>query len=81
MPETLDYSDLKTILFVDDEAALRTLFFTILKSNGYSVIVAADGQEALALARRYDRVIHLLLSDFVIPGITGAELAERLRPV
>lgn len=51
----------------------------ILVAHGYAVLEAGDGAEALELARRHEGVIHLLLTDVVMPGIGGAELARRLR--
>jgi len=51
----------------------------ILASQGFQVLEAADGEEALALAARHTGDIHLLLTDVVMPNIGGAELARRLR--
>ncbi len=69
----------ETILLVEDEAALRELGQELLEDLGYAVLAAASGPEALALAAGTGRPIDLLLTDVVMPGMNGHELAERLR--
>lgn len=68
----------KTILFADDDGQLQKLFAALLHRYGYKVLVARDGNEALKKAQEYDGVIHLLLSDVDMPGMTGIELATQL---
>jgi len=68
-----------TILLVEDEAAVRRLVREILTRLGYRVLVASDGIEALALSREFAEPIHLLLTDVIMPGMDGRELAERMR--
>jgi CheY-like chemotaxis protein len=63
---------------VEDEESLRSLARTCLESNGYSVLDAPDPAAALELARSHLGRIHLLLTDIVMPGIGGRELAKRL---
>ena len=71
----------ETVLVVEDEEALRRLTRRILESRGYTVLDAANGHEAIrALASAPSRV-DLLLSDVVMPGMSGRELVERLLPV
>jgi signal transduction histidine kinase/ActR/RegA family two-component response regulator len=67
----------ETILLVEDESIVRELVARVLRTHGYAVIEAADGEEALAIAQA-EPAIHLLLTDVVMPGISGRELAERL---
>jgi DNA-binding NtrC family response regulator len=68
----------RVVLLVDDEPQMRTLLRTILVQAGYAVISAADGQEALELSRAYPDAIDLLVSDILMPRMSGAELAEYL---
>ncbi len=68
-----------TILLVEDDEALRELATRILRQHGYTVLPASGGAEAELLCRRFEGTIHLLLSDVVMPGMSGAKLARRLR--
>ena len=68
----------ETILLVEDEEAVRTLVREILSRLGYRVLVASDGIEALAVSRDLAEPIHLLLTDVIMPGMDGRELAERM---
>ena len=68
-----------TILMVEDYADLRDLIEEILRSAGYRVLMAPDGAAGLNLAREHDGEIDVLLTDIVMPGIRGPELATRLR--
>ena len=70
----------ETILLVEDDATVRELTGRALKAQGYTLLEAQDGQAALELSNRYSDPIHLLLTDVVMPGMTGRQLAERLRP-
>jgi PAS domain S-box-containing protein len=69
----------ETILLVEDEAAVRHVTRQLLQRRGYSVLAAATPDEALAIAATAETQIHLLLSDVVIPDITGPKLARLLR--
>jgi signal transduction histidine kinase len=71
----------ETILVAEDEAVLRELVRHILETSGYTVLVAADGAEAMATCDRHAGPIHLMLSDVVMPQMGGRELAERLAAV
>jgi signal transduction histidine kinase/ActR/RegA family two-component response regulator len=68
-----------TVLVAEDEEAVRELAVETLERRGYRVLAAASGEEALKLASGYDGPVHLLLSDVVMPGMKGPELADRLR--
>ncbi|WP_306212446.1 ATP-binding protein [Actinoplanes sp. RD1] len=68
----------ETLLVVDDETALRDVAGRILSGAGYHVLAADGGPKALELAARHEGSIDLLVSDVVMPGMLGNELAERL---
>jgi two-component system cell cycle sensor histidine kinase/response regulator CckA len=68
----------ETILLVEDELALRTVTAEFLKSRGYVVLPAADAAAALKLSESQDTKIDLLLTDLVMPGLGGAELAHTI---
>ena len=68
----------ETILLVEDEETVRQLLRTTLTEGGYSLLEADDGEEALALLRRDDRPIHLLITDVIMPRMGGKELSDRL---
>jgi CheY-like chemotaxis protein len=65
-------------LLVEDEAAVRTLTTTLLESLGYTVRVARGGEEATRIAAESPDPIHLVLTDMVMPGMGGREVADRL---
>ena len=67
-----------TILLAEDEDELRTLTTRSLEAHGYRVLTAPNGEEALAVAARHDGAIDLLLTDVVMPEMSGPELARRL---
>jgi signal transduction histidine kinase/ActR/RegA family two-component response regulator len=71
----------ETVLLVEDDHMVRTLVANSLRKAGYVVLEAADSTEALELARARTTPIHLLLTDVVMPGLNGRELAERLRAI
>jgi two-component system cell cycle sensor histidine kinase/response regulator CckA len=68
----------ETILLVEDQESLRLLIKAFLEQQGYTVLAARNGMEALSLVDRCPQPIHLLVTDVVMPDIRGAELAERL---
>jgi CheY-like chemotaxis protein/chorismate mutase len=68
----------ETILIVEDEEAVRELIQTVLAEKGYHVIPSLDPPHAEQIAARFDGEIHLLLTDMVMPGTSGRELAERI---
>jgi two-component system, cell cycle sensor histidine kinase and response regulator CckA len=73
----------QTILVADDEDGLRQVVTRILTGAGYHVLAAPNGQQALTIAENHDGVIHALLTDVVMPGMNGRELAgalQRARP-
>jgi CheY-like chemotaxis protein len=70
----------ETILLVEDEAGVRTLAKTILQTHGYTVLDAAQGEDAFRLSRQHEGLIHLMVTDMVMPEMSGREVAERLKP-
>ncbi|MBX3173016.1 MAG: response regulator [Gemmatimonadaceae bacterium] len=67
-----------TVLLVDDEDSIRTVATRVLTHHGFHVIAAADGVEALRVAESCGESLDLLLTDLVMPGVTGPELAAQL---
>jgi CheY-like chemotaxis protein len=68
----------ETILLVEDEESLRTLTRTMREQSGYAVIEAGGGLEAIEVARNHGGRIDLLLTDIVMPGMNGREVARNL---
>jgi PAS domain S-box-containing protein len=68
----------ETILLAEDEESVRALAVDALRSHGYTVLEAHDGADALAAAQRHRGSIHLLVTDMVMPKISGRELSEKL---
>ncbi len=71
----------EVVLLAEDDDAVRTLTYRILASDGYTVLQARSGEEALLVATRHVGPIHLALSDMIMPRMGGRELAARLRQV
>ena len=71
----------ETILVVEDEEALRTLLCRFFRLYGYNVLEARHGGEALLLCERHPGPIHLMVTDVVMPQMSGKELADRLAPL
>jgi len=69
----------RTVLIVEDEPAIRAYTAAVLKREGYTVLEACDGIDGLRVAASHDGEIDLLLTDVVMPSMSGAELAARLK--
>jgi two-component system cell cycle sensor histidine kinase/response regulator CckA len=69
------------ILLVDDEETVRRVTGRLLQKLGYDVRAAADGNEALEIIEDADEYFDLVLTDVVMPGISGIEMAERLKAI
>lgn len=63
---------------VEDEDAVRSLIRKVLESNGYTILEASGPVQALLLCEQYEMPIHMLLTDVVMPQMSGCELAEHL---
>ena len=68
-----------TVLVVEDEPALRRLAVTMLEEHGYNVLQAGNGLDAMAVAERHRGPLDLLITDVVMPKLSGPELAQQLR--
>src|SRR5215813_773357 len=68
-----------TVLLAEDDAPSRQIYFTVLNAEGYSVIEVPDGRSALDVL--YSQPVDLLLTDIMMPGMTGIELLERAREI
>ncbi len=68
----------ETVLLVEDDEAVRALARAVLQRNGYRVLEAPGGPDAIEISERYEGPINLLVTDVVMPGMSGSELAERL---
>jgi two-component system, cell cycle sensor histidine kinase and response regulator CckA len=70
--------DQKVILVVDDDVMIRNVARITLEADGYFVLAAHDGEEALHIARKFPGTIHAVLSDVMMPKIDGLQLRERI---
>jgi two-component system, cell cycle sensor histidine kinase and response regulator CckA len=70
--------DKATVLIVEDDPGIRDLSARILKRRGYTVLVADGGEQARHIAEQHDGIIHVLLSDVMMPGMNGPKVAEML---
>ncbi|MBE9570257.1 MAG: PAS domain S-box protein, partial [Proteobacteria bacterium] len=69
----------ENVLLVEDDKTLRNLAVKVLKQYGYSVIEAQHGEQALSICDQHEGPIHLMITDVVMPGMSGRELAGRLQ--
>jgi CheY-like chemotaxis protein len=76
--ETTEPARTETILIVDDERVIRVVVRNILQKHGYTVLEAANGTEAMALLESGDQAVDLVVTDMVMPGMTGVELIQRI---
>ena len=74
-----DPTPLPTILIVEDEEEVRALTRDVLEMNGYTVLEALDPADAVRLAQTHPSAIDLMITDVVMPRMSGPELARRLR--
>ena len=70
--------DQTVILVVDDEVMIRNITRVVLEQEGYFILAARDGEEALRLSEKFPGAIHAVLSDVMMPTIDGLQLRERI---
>jgi len=78
-PRTAIQRGTETILLVEDDKSLRELTSSVLKDSGYQVLTAADTEEGLALCSANRDELHLLVTDVIMPGMNGRQLAEQVK--
>ena len=81
LPQTIEkmpHGD-ETILLVEDDDAVRTFASQVLQDCGYTIIEAASGQEAIQLLKKHPEQVHMLVSDVVMPSLSGREVAEQVK--
>src|SRR6516164_556047 len=71
-------NECKNVLIVDDEAAIRMLLCDVVQRSGFTAIEAANGTEAISVAQDCAQSIEALVSDIVMPGMSGTDLARNL---
>jgi two-component system cell cycle sensor histidine kinase/response regulator CckA len=80
-PVPPENSGTETLLIVENEPAIRNLLQVALRRNGYTVLAAESGREALGLVRNHDGVIDLLITDVMMPDMDGPELVRQLSTI
>lgn len=80
-PRPSETSGTETLLIVENESAIRNLLQVALKRNGYTVLAAESGREALELVRNHTGAIHLLITDVIMPDMDGPELVRHLSTI
>jgi PAS domain S-box-containing protein len=70
----------ETVLLVEDESSLRELLREVLETNGYMVLAARDGSEALRIAGEHVGLIEMMVTDVIMPGMTGPRIADLIAP-
>ena len=74
-----DHEQNATILVIENQEILRNLTRSILKPEGHTVLEARNGAEALSLVKQYEETIDLLITDMVMPGMSGQEVVEQVK--
>jgi DNA-binding response OmpR family regulator len=74
-----DRSDQTVVLIAEDEVTIQNVARIVLEKDGYFVLTASDGAEAMTISREYPGTIHALLTDVKMPRVDGLELAKEVR--
>ena len=74
----MEFGGTETILLVEDEEMVRNLAKLVLVTNGYTVLEARNGEEALQVFEKHEETVHLVLTDVVMPRMGGHDLKKRL---
>jgi two-component system cell cycle sensor histidine kinase/response regulator CckA len=77
-PNVASVQGTETILIVEDDEAVSQLAVRVLRLAGYSVLTASSGAEAMQILERHGKPVHLVLTDIVMPGMSGPDLAAQL---
>ncbi len=77
-PEVGDLRGTETVLVIEDEEQVRTAVQGVLSRLGYRVLLASDGEQALAVVRAHEELIDLVVSDVVVPGASGPDVVKEL---
>ena len=80
-PRPPEASGTETLLIVENESAIRNLLQVALRRNGYTVLAAESGREALEMVRNHTGAIHLLITDVMMPDMDGPELVRQLSTI
>ena len=78
---SFEISGSETVLIVEDNEALRNLAKKVLRNYGYAILEAENGEKALNIGETHEGPIHLLLTDVVMPGMSGSDLSEKLQSI
>jgi len=73
------FAGTETVLLVEDDERVRKMVYLVLRSQGYQVLQTPNGNMALRVCEEYDQPIHLLLTDVVMPEVSGMELAREIQ--
>jgi two-component system cell cycle sensor histidine kinase/response regulator CckA len=74
----IDRGKKDTILVVEDEASVRDFILAVLNKYNFNVLIAEDSKDAIKIAKNYNKQIHMLLTDVIMPGMSGKEISDKI---